>query len=154
MKIEPLRYTIIVGCPVHDAFRIWTEETSTWWPASHTVFGRKGVEVFFEGREGGRIFERSPTGDEAEWGVITLWDPPRRLGYLWRIRTDLASATDVVIEFIDQGDRTTRVEIEHAGWERLGNHGPAWRDTNRGGWDGVLPVFASACNRIGLHQSR
>ena len=154
MKIEPLRFTITVGCPVHDAFRLWTEATSTWWPASHTVSGRAGVEVFFEGRGGGRIFERSPTGEEAEWGVITPWGstPPSGLSLAYPNRS--RSATDVAIEFIDQGDRTTRVEIEHGGWERLGNRGPGWRDTNRAGWDGALPVYVSACNRTGLRQSR
>jgi hypothetical protein len=43
--------------------------------------------------------------------------------------------------------RTTRVEIEHRGWDRLGAEpGSQWRDANVGGWNGVLPVFARACD--------
>jgi hypothetical protein len=39
----------------------------------------------------------------------------------------------------------TRLEITHTGWERLGAEAETWRDANRGGWAGLLPVFAAAC---------
>jgi hypothetical protein len=45
------------------------------------------------------------------------------------------------------GDHT-RVEIEHRGWERLGGRGPAWRDTDRVGWDGVLPHYIAVCSGV------
>jgi hypothetical protein len=99
----------------------------------------------FEARPGGRIFERTGEGVEVEWGEITVWAPPGRLGYLWHLGTERAEATEVEIRFIDQGDATTRVEIEHRGWERLGTRGPGWRETNQGGWDGVLPHYRAAC---------
>ncbi len=80
-----------------------------------------------------------------EWGEITAWEPPRRLGYLWHIRTDRADATEVEITFTDRGDATTRVDIEHRGRERLGARGPSWRDANLRGWNGVLPHYRAAC---------
>lgn len=108
--------------------------------------GEVGVEVVFEPRVGGRIFERTPSGDEIEWGEITAWDPPRRVGYLWHIATDRASATDVEIVFVEAGAGATRVEIEHRGWERLGEaRGASWREANQGGWNGVLPAYRQAC---------
>jgi hypothetical protein len=150
--IEPLRMTFAVDCPVQHAFEVWTEKTSGWWPISHTVTGQAGLEVVFEGRPGGRIFERTPAGLEVDWGEITVWEPPRRLGYVWHIHADRADATEVEITFVDQGDATTRIDIEHRGWERLGARGPGWRDANRGGWDGVLPGFRSACSRAELGE--
>jgi hypothetical protein len=36
------------------------------------------------------------------------------------------------------------VEIEHSGWEALGDEADAWRDQNRAGWDALLPHFAAA----------
>ena len=143
--IEPLRLSLAVRCPVDRAFAVWTEETSRWWPASHTVSGEPGLDVIFEARPGGRIFERTPAGAEVDWGEITVWEPPYRLVYSWHIRADRADATEVEITFVDQGDATTRVDIEHRGWERLGARGPGWRDANRSGWDGVLPHFRAAC---------
>ena len=150
--IEPLRMRFAVDCPVKHAFEVWTAKTSGWWPISHTVTGQPGLEVVFEGRPGGRIFERTPAGLEVDWGEITVWEPPRRLGYVWHIHADRADATEVEITFVDQGDGTTRVDIEHRGWERLGARGPRWRDANGAGWDGVLPSFRSACSRAELGE--
>ena len=146
--IEPLRLTVVVACPPARAFALWATETSRWWPASHTVTGESGSSVVFEPRVGGRIFERTPAGVEVDWGIVTAWEPPRRLAYSWHIRADRADATDVQIIFAEEGG-DTRVEIEHRGWERLGARGPSWRDANRGGWHGVLPHFAAAAGRVG-----
>jgi hypothetical protein len=145
--IEPLRLSFDVECSAEHAFWTWTERTSAWWPAEHTMSGEGGLEVFFEPRVGGRIFERAPSGRESEWGEITVWDPPRRVAYLWHIAADRSDATDVEIAFIALGATSTRVEIEHRGWERLGTRGAAWRDANRGGWDGVLPAYVRACSQ-------
>ena len=142
--IEPLRFAFDVSCPVEHAFDVWTARTSSWWPRSHTVSQEKGLEVVFEARSGGRIFERTRSGREFEWGEITAWEPPLRLRYIWWIATDLASATEVEITFSPRGD-ATRIDIEHRGWEKLGDRGPGWRDTNRGGWDGTLPHYVAAC---------
>ena len=143
--IEPLRFAFEVECPIQEAFDLWTRRTSSWWPVSHTVSAEPGLQVIFEGRPGGRIFERTPGGREVEWGEITLWEPPHRLGYLWYIRKDRADATEVEIRFKGGGRAPTRVEIEHRGWERLGTAGPGWRDVNQGGWKGVLPEYVAAC---------
>jgi uncharacterized protein YndB with AHSA1/START domain len=145
--IEPLRLSLDVACPPEHAFAIWTERASLWWPPTHKTGDDPAAEVIFEPRPGGRVFERTRAGVEIDWGEVTAWEPPRRLAYLWHIRADRADATDVEIRFVDKGDGTTRVEIEHAGWERLGARGPDWRQRNVAGWDGVLPHFAAACAR-------
>jgi uncharacterized protein YndB with AHSA1/START domain len=109
----------------------------------HTVSAEPGLEVRFEPRVGGRIFERAPSGAEHDWGEIVAWEPPRRLAYLWHIRRDRADATDVEITFTPRDDGTL-VRIVHTEWERLGD-GAAWRDRNVGGWDSVLPACRDAC---------
>jgi hypothetical protein len=38
----------------------------------------------------------------------------------------------------------TRVEITHAGWERLGTRGGAWRERNQQGWATLLPHYRAA----------
>jgi uncharacterized protein YndB with AHSA1/START domain len=145
VTIEPLRLAFEVACPPQHAFSVWTARTSQWWPAGHSVSGESGLDVVFEPRVGGRIFERTASGAEHDWGRITTWEPPRRLGYSWHLRRDRDQATDVAITFVDQGDATTRIEIEHRGWERLGDDGPGWREANRSGWGGLLPHFREAC---------
>ncbi len=141
--IEPLRLTFEVDCPPEHAFTVWTERIAAWWPADHTASGEPSLEVVLEGRIGGRIFERTAAGVEHEWGEVTLWEPPRRFGYLWHLRRDRADATEVEIRFAPQGE-ATRIEIEHRGWERLGAEGREWRDRNLGGWTTLLPHFIRA----------
>lgn len=145
--IEPIRLTFDVACPPDHAFRTWTARTTIWWPASHTVSAASGLEVIVEPRVGGRIFERTPDGDEHDWGEITAWEPPRRLVYLWHLRADRADATEVEISFSGADDTSTRVEIEHRGWDRLGAAGTGRRDANRGGWGGLLPHYIEEANR-------
>lgn len=143
--IEPLRVSVDVACAPEHAFATWTERFGTWWPRGHTVSGDREATVVLEPGVGGRIYERTSDGAEVDWGEITGWDPPARLAYLWHIRRDRADATDVEIRFLRQEDGTTRVDIVHTGWERLGAGGQAWRDANAGGWAGLLPHFTAAC---------
>jgi hypothetical protein len=149
--IEPLRIAFEVDCAPDHAFATWTNRAGAWWPPEHTVSHEPGAEIVFEPRAGGRIFERTHDGAEIEWGRIVDWDPPRLLRYHWHIATDPGQATDVEIVFRELADATTRVEIEHGGWDRLGDIGPGWRTANQAGWDGVLPAYQSEI-RVSLQK--
>lgn len=142
--IEPIRIAFDVAAPPEHAFEVWTARISQWWPADHTVTVEADLTVVLEGRAGGRIFERTRDGVEHDWGEVTVWDPPTRLAYLWHLRRDRAEATEVEVHFVDRGDATTRVEIEHRGWERLGADGAPLRDRNLGGWATLLPYYEAA----------
>ena len=142
--IEPLRISFQVECPAEHAFDVWTRRISTWWPLSHSVTGERGLQIVLEPHVGGRIFERTTTGIEHEWGEVTLWEPPHRLGYMWHLRQDRADWTDVEITFRPIDASTTLVEIEHRGWERLGARGPDARNANQAGWSGLVPHFVEA----------
>jgi len=142
--IEPIRLAFDVECPADYAFEVWTARIDTWWPTDHTASGDAATQVVLEGRTGGRIFERTPSGAEHDWGEVTVWEPPTRLGYLWHLRRDRADATEVEIRFLPSGADATRVEIEHRGWERLGAGGEEQRDRNHGGWATLLPQFVAA----------
>jgi uncharacterized protein YndB with AHSA1/START domain len=142
--IEPIRLSFEVDVPPDSAFDLWVTRTASWWPLSHTVTTEPGLAVVFQAGLGGRIFERTSTGEEHDWGQITVWEPPRRLGYLWHLRADHADATDVEITFVDLPGGRTRVDIEHRGWERLGAAGISRRDANHAGWAGLLPHYQGA----------
>ena len=116
--IEPLRIEFDVACSPDHAFETWTRKATYWWPPEHTV--------------------------SHERGEVVQWDPPQRLRYRWRIATDPENATEVEIVFRRLGDSKTRVEVEHGGWDRLGDISQRWRDANQAGWDGVLPAYAEA----------
>jgi uncharacterized protein YndB with AHSA1/START domain len=139
--IAPLTMSFDVACSARHAFDMWTSGIGAWWPADHTVTGRPDVVVVLQGGVGGRIFERTAAGVEHDWGEVVLWDPPARLAYLWHLRQDPAASTEVEIRFVDLGGRMTRVEIEHRGWEALGETAGLWRDRNQIGWDSLIPHY-------------
>jgi uncharacterized protein YndB with AHSA1/START domain len=141
---EALTLDFEVRCDVAHAFDVWTARTSMWWPPDHTVSGGPKIEVTIEPRVGGRIFERTPDGTEHDWGEVTVWEPPRRLGYVWHIGQARADATDVVITFETTAEDVCRVSIVHTGWERLGDRAQARRNGNQAGWAAVLPRYVAA----------
>jgi hypothetical protein len=144
---SPLRISFEVACPIEHAFDMWTSRISTWWPPDHTVSGDPDLVVVLEGAVGGRIYERTTAGVEHDWGVVTVWDPPSRLCYLWHLGRTEAEGTDVEVTFAPEGAIATRIDIEHRGWERLGETAAVWRDRNRVGWETLLPHFAAATAR-------
>jgi uncharacterized protein YndB with AHSA1/START domain len=139
--IEPLRLSFDVEAPQDHAFYTWTNGIDRWWPADHTHTGPPDLQIVLEGRVGGRIFERTPDGEEWDWGEVTAWEPPARLVYLWHLKRDRAEATEVEIKFESIAPDSTRVDIEHRGWEALGAEGQTWRDRNMGGWATLLPHY-------------
>jgi uncharacterized protein YndB with AHSA1/START domain len=145
--IEPLRLSFPIDCSAEHAFEVWTTRLGTWWPKGHSASGDPATTVVLEPGVGGRIYERTRDGVEIDWGEITEWEPPRRLGYLWHITRSRDEATDVELTFVDVGDGTTRLDIVQTGWERLGADGAAFRDANTGGWQALLPSFAAAAVR-------
>ncbi len=111
--LEPLELSFEVACSPEHAFRVWTADIASWWPADHSVSGEAGLAVVLEGRVGGRIYERTAAGDEHEWGEVTAWEPPTRFGYLWHLRRDRADATQVEIRFTAVGDAHPRGHRAH-----------------------------------------
>ena len=115
MSVEPLRLSFRIECAPEHAFTVWTTKLSTWWPKGHTTSGDPDAVVVLEPRPGGRIFERTADGTEIDWGEITAWHPPHRLGYLWHIRRARNEATEGYVSFVDDEDGDTRRAIMNTG---------------------------------------
>jgi len=143
---EELRFSFEVACGVDHAFATWTERIATWWPADHTVSGSPAT-VVLEGREGGRLYERTQHGEEHDWGVVTAWRPPNLLGYRWRLGVDATMSTDVAVTFVPLDAETTRVEIRQSGWERLGPAASDLRNRNIAGWESLVLHFRAAVEK-------
>jgi hypothetical protein len=143
---EALRLSFDVSCGAEHAFATWTERIATWWPADHTVSGAPAT-VIMEGREGGRIYERTRHGEEHDWGVVTTWRPPNLVAYRWHLGVDAEAATDVAVTFVPLDEETTRVEIEQSGWERLGAVASDLRHRNQAGWESLVPHFRNGVEK-------
>lgn len=142
--MEPIIVEFEVDCSPEHAFRMWTDKTASWWPRSHTMTGGADLEVVFEPRVGGRIFERGVDGTEHEWGEVRLWDPPHRVGYLWHLFFDRSEATEieVVFEFAESGK--TKVSLKQTGFDRLPpDIGVVRRERTEGAWGEVTGHYRS-----------
>jgi uncharacterized protein YndB with AHSA1/START domain len=141
--IGPLRLSFEVACAPEHAFAVWTARIGAWWPLDHTVSGHP-ARIVLEAEPGGRIYECTEDGIEHDWGTVTAWDPPQRLGYSWHLKREPAEATEVEIRFVRVAADRTRVDIVHDGWDRLGAASDDLRARNRRGWDTLLPHFIDA----------
>ena len=79
---SPVVAKIEVRCAQAHAFDVFTTKVDMWWPSRHRKFETSVLQ--FEGRVGGRFIERSPAGDENEFGRILVEEiqhmvPIRRL---------------------------------------------------------------------------
>jgi activator of Hsp90 ATPase-like protein len=151
-RIPAVHRTIVVNVAQERAFQVFTAQMGTWWPAPHHIGATPFETVVIEPKVGGRWFERDATGAECEWGNVLTWDPPRRVALSWHLNgewqwvADPAQASEVEIRFIAESPTSTRVELEHRGFER---HGPTAERLREGvehpeGWTMTLERFAAA----------
>jgi len=142
-QIEAIRKSVTVNVPVERAFEAFTDGITSWWPlATHSYGGEKATTAVFEGREGGRVYERQEDGTEADWANVVAWEPPSRFLLDWKI-----CPSEVEVRFTDEGEGVTRVDLEHRGWERAGENAAAMRENYAGGWDVVLKTYISRIER-------
>jgi uncharacterized protein YndB with AHSA1/START domain len=138
--IAAIRRSVSVDAPPERAFRVFTEEMGSWWPLqTHSCFDDPET-VTIDGRQGGAITERSRSGEEASWGEVLEWEPPERVLFAWKPNRSPYPPTEVEIRFTAEGGGTL-VELEHRGWERLGDRAEEGRASYSGGWPGVLALY-------------
>jgi uncharacterized protein YndB with AHSA1/START domain len=151
--VPPILRTVTVRRPVEEAFRIFTKEMGSWWPlnAYSRAYAERSNEnvtsetLVFEGRVGGRLYEVMSDGVEAEWGQVLVWEPPHRVVIAWKPHPRPTPPTEVEVTFTAE-DTGTRVDVEHRGWERLGDAATQAREEYVGGWPGVLGLFEQLAN--------
>lgn len=147
-----VRKSISVRAGVERAFQAFTEGFDDWWPRGHHVGNAPAKRASIEGRTGGRCYTEHTDGSETDWGRVLVWEPPERfvMAWLingnWKCEPDPSKASEVEVRFTRQPDGTTRVDLEHRGFERMGEGGTNMRmvvDSSAGGWGGLLPLYAA-----------
>jgi uncharacterized protein YndB with AHSA1/START domain len=139
--LEAVRKTVTVDCVVEEAFRVFTTDAMSWWPIdSHTLHGAAVKEIVFEGREGGEVYELTADGEKGHWATVIAWDPPSRIVLAWNILEREAVPTEVDVRFVAEGE-STRVELEHRGWEAIAEEAAEKRGSYDTGWDYILGIY-------------
>jgi uncharacterized protein YndB with AHSA1/START domain len=144
-----VRVQVVVDAAIEHAFRVFTEEIGSWWPAGHHILDGDNVDLVFEPREGGHIYDRGADGSECRWARVLAYEPPNRivLGWdinpKWELETNPERASEVEVSFHAEGRDRTRVELEHRNLDR---HGEGWEQKraavgSTGGWPEILRAF-------------
>lgn len=142
---EPIRVTATVPLPPEEAFDLFTTRLHTWWPlATHSVFEGNAETCVFEPRVGGRVIERSRTGEESVWAEVLAFDKPHRFVVSWHPGGGPATEVEVTFTPADDG---TYVELEHRGWEVFEMPEEA-RTSYANGWPVVIGAFESSSLRV------
>lgn len=139
--LAAIHKTVRVEVPIETAFETFTRGIGSWWPvATHSVFKERVRQLVLEERAGGRVYERSEGGEQADWADVLVWEPPARLVLRWRVNPR-RGPTEVEVRFAAE-EGGTRVELEHRGWERIGDQ--AGRADYEPGWDAVLGRYVES----------
>lgn len=137
-----VRQSVRVELPPEEAFRLFTEGISKWWPLEegYSYGGDRAREIFLEPTEGGRFYERFVDGDEFQVGTVRVCSAPDRILFTWK-SPDWPAETEVEVRFVAEGQGTT-VQLEHRGFERLGADAESIARRWGAGWPRVIQAFA------------
>jgi uncharacterized protein YndB with AHSA1/START domain len=142
-----VKRSVTVDCSVEHAFATFTERIHEWWPlGTHSIdryeTGTAAETVVFQGGAGGQVYERTKNGEELKWADVVAYEPPHRFVLAWNpSREQNEPKTEVEVTFTDEGGKT-RVDLEHRGWERLGDDAAEARQSYSQGWESVLADYA------------
>lgn len=142
VELGPIVKSIEIRRAAADAFRIFTEETSAWWPMkSHSrardAAGEVTLRVQIEPHVGGRIFETLNTGEERDWGEVLVFEPGARLLFTFQMGRPREQSGEVEIRFEALNDSACRVTLTHAHWERY-DDAEIMRGRFANGWEVVF----------------
>lgn len=149
--IAAVRKSISVRAGVERAFRAFTADIDSWWPRDHHIGTGTPKQGYIQGHVGGRCYTEFADGSECDWGRVLVWEPPSRLvlGWLinanWQYDPDLSRTSEVEVRFTPQADGSTRVDLEHRHFERMGEGGKNMRMMvdAPGGWGDLLHLYAA-----------
>jgi hypothetical protein len=154
IKIAPVRKSVVVRTSPDKAFEVFTARVDRWWPKTHNIGGAPIVETVIEPFVGGRWFTKCADGTEVVVGHVRVWQPAERLVVSWEINAQwksdarVALASEVDIRFLPEDPGSTRVELEHRDFERMGAaDGETMRNNVNGGWPGILALFAAETSK-------
>jgi uncharacterized protein YndB with AHSA1/START domain len=143
----PVRKSVVVNANAARAFDLFANNISRWWPVSHTVTKSPLKDTIIEPFVKGRWYQVGEDGLECDNGHVLAWEPPHRLVLAWQLNPDWQFdpnlITEVEVKFIAEGERKTRVELEHRYIERMGEKAEAARNAvdSPNGWGAILEAF-------------
>jgi hypothetical protein len=155
IRIAPVRKSIRVRARPLAAFEFFTAGIDRWWPKSHNI-GRAPIRrSVVEPWVGGRWYSELSDGSQVTIGHVRAWEPGRRFAFSWEISAQWqpeprsALASEVEVQFTQDGETHTRVDIEHRDFERMEEGGELMRGAVDKGWLAILELYRQALEGAG-----
>jgi uncharacterized protein YndB with AHSA1/START domain len=149
VTIAPVRKSVVVKATPQRAFEVFTLHIDRWWPKAKGIGATPIKESIIEPFVGGRWHTRHEDGTDIVVGHVRVWQPGKQFVVSWEISSTwkpdsrVAMASEVDVRFVPDAQGSTRVELEHRDFERMGAaEGEAMRSGVDNGWPGMLDLFA------------
>jgi hypothetical protein len=156
VKIAPVHKSVVVQATPEEAFEVFTARMDRWWPKSHSLGAAPVRETIIEPFVGGRWYTKCEDGTDVVVGHVRVWQPAQRFVVGWEINAQwkpdarAGFASEVEVRFLAEASGSTRVELEHRNFERMGApDGDTMRNAVDGGWPGLLALFAAEASKGG-----
>ncbi len=144
-KIDSVKKTLIIDRPVNETFNLFIN-IGDWWPKEYTWSKEKLENIFIEQKKNGMCIEKGPFNFECDWGRVIHWNPPYGLVFTWQIspkrepEPNPDKASEVEVNFTEEENSRTRVELEHRCFEKHGDDAKEYREAldSELGWKYIL----------------
>lgn len=143
INLTSIKKEFVVEASQQTAFEVFTQKIDLWWPRSHHIGSSDMTEMVVEPRVGGRWYSKHTDGSEANTGYVLTYQPYDLLVLAWQIDGDFKCnpnlITEVVVAFIPESSKTTRVKFEHKDLHKLGN-GKVVESMDQG-WGEIMNLY-------------
>lgn len=148
--IDPIIHSLKVGYSPKQAFHLFVDKFSSWYPKMYTWSGEKLETIEIGTHEGARCFERGPHHFETDWGRVLAYQPPERLVFSWQISynrvpiPDPGQASEIEVTFTGiEDEQSTEITLRHYKFEQHGEDGANYREAlaSPEGWPYMLGQF-------------
>ncbi len=114
----PIRQSTTVRAGRERTFDVFLDRLAEWWPLDPFSYGGSARirTITVDRRVGGEVVEHWHDGETRSWGTLLGYEPPAAVTLTWNIT---GKPTEIALRFIALDERTTRVDLEHYGWDRL-----------------------------------
>lgn len=142
--ITSIKKEVLVGASQETAFKVFTEKMDLWWPKSHHVGKTPMTHSVLEPGINGRWYTTHEDGSEINVGHVLKWNPYDLVVLNWQLGADYQFnselVTEVAVQFIPRGDKSTLVKFEHKNLDRMGEGGKVVNEMD-GGWGYILALY-------------
>lgn len=148
MSTISIKHELLVEASQSTAFKVFTEKMGLWWPSTHHIGKASLTDSILEPHVNGRWYTKHEDGSETNVGYVLHWQPYEHVELNWQVNAnyqfDPELTTEIVVRFIPESLKVTRVYFEHRHLERM-EGSKAFEDMTEG-WGMILNLYQKHIN--------